>query len=171
MPSTKKVLIVQNLTEKIKQARGIVLADYSGLNVSQINKLREEIKKVNGEFEVIKNNLFLLALKSFSFKGSEELQLRGPTAILWLYSDELSPLKILTNFIKQTELPKIKFGFWNGEIIGSEKIKELANLPGVNELRTQLISSLKSPLWELTTTLKGNLTRLVLILKMKGGEN
>jgi len=169
MPNTKKIFTVQNLAEKLKQAKGVILTDYSGLNVSQINNLRKEIKKAGGEFEVVKNNLIRLAAQN-SQLVTTDWQLTGPTAALWIYNQDLSPLKILDNFIKQTELPKIKFGFWEGEVLEKEKISQLANLPGIDQLRAQLLASLQSPTFRLANALSWNLKKLILVLKAKGGE-
>jgi len=169
MPNTKKIFTVQNLAEKLKQAKGLILTDYSGLNVSQINNLRKEIKKAGGEFEVVKNNLIRLAAQN-SQLATNDWQLTGPTAALWIYNQDLSPLKILDNFIKQTELPKIKFGFWEGEVLEKEKISQLANLPGIDHLRAQLLASLQSPTFRLANALSWNLKKLILVLKAKGGE-
>jgi len=176
MPNTKKIFTVQNLAEKFKQAKGLILTDYTGLNVGQINKLRGEIKKAGGEFEVVKNNLLRLAIQN-SQAPNANLQLEGPTAALWLYEEDPSPLKILDNFIKNSELPKIKFGFWRGEQIGVERIKELASLPSISELQTRLVSLLQSPPLRLVRALNFNMTKLVLVLKSAseakkgGGEN
>jgi len=173
MPTTKKIFAVQNLAEKFKQAKGVILADYSGLNVSQMNELRREIKKAGGEFEVVKNSLFLLATKTDLPLVSLSGILRGPTVALWLYQEDFSPLKALDNFIKRSELPKIKFGFWQGEEISLERISQLANLPGLSELQTRLVSLLQSPSSRLVWALNSNLAKLVFILKAKagGGEN
>jgi len=164
MAKTKKIFTVQNLAEKFKQAKGVVLTDYSGLNVSQINDLRKEIKKAGGEFEVVKNTLICLAAESSKFQVPSS-KLTGPTAALWIYSEDFSPLKILDNFIRQSELPKIKFGFWEGEEIGRERIKELANLPGIDQLRGQLLAFLQSPTSRLTNALTWNLKKLISVLK------
>jgi len=169
MPNTKKIFTVQNLAEKFRQAKGLILTDYSGLKVNQINKLREEIKKAGGEFEVVKNNLLRLAAESS--QPSSNFQLKGPTAALWLYTQDFSPLRILDNFIKQTKLPKIKFGFWEREEINEKKITELANLPGIDQLRGQFLAFLQSPTFRLTNALSWNLKKLILVLKAKGGEN
>lgn len=164
MAKTKKIFTVQNLAEKFKQAKGVVLTDYSGLNVSQINDLRKEIKKAGGEFEVVKNTLICLAAESSKFQAPSS-KLTGPTAALWIYSEDFSPLKILDNFIRQNELPKIKFGFWEGEEIGKERISELANLPGIDQLRGQLLAFLQSPTSRLANALSWNLKKLTLVLK------
>jgi len=163
MPNTKKVFTVQNLAEKFKQAKGVIFADYSGLKVDQINKLRGEIKKTGGELEVVKNNLLRLAAKN-SQLATDNWQLTGPTAALWIYNEDFSPLKVLDNFIKQETLPKIKFGFWEGEEIGAERIIELANLPGIEQLRGQLLAFLTSPTLRLANALSWNLKKLILVL-------
>ncbi len=158
MVPQRKLLTVDNLIEKIKQAKALILSDYSGLNVAQISDLRREVKKAGGEFEVVKNTLLRLAAKDLP------LELAGPTAVLWLYQEDLSPLKALDNFIKKNELPKIKLGFWEGQEITLERVKELANLPGIEELRAKLVGMLQSPISGLHSVLNGNLRKLVLVL-------
>ena len=178
MKKSQKYFIVDNLKEKAKQAKALILTDYSGLKVDQINQLRAEIKKDGGEYEVIKNNLLKIATKETAL-SLEKQNLEGATAALWLYSDDTKPLKSLDNFIKKNERPKIKFGFWGKDLLDEAKFKELANLPGLEELRAKLAGLLKSPLFGLVYNLKGNLSKLVFILKArrftlseaKGGEN
>jgi len=109
MPKPDKIYTVQNLVEKLKQAKAVVLADYHGLNVSQLAKLRQEVKKAGGEFEVVKNTLLNRAAEETKIKIDPEV-LRGPTAVLWAYKDQIAPMKALMNFVKVNNLPKIKFG-------------------------------------------------------------
>lgn len=170
MKKSEKIFTVQNLAEKLKQAKALILADYSGLKVDQINSLRREIKKAGGEFEVVKNTLLRLALTNSQSEAINQF-LTGPTAALWLYTDNLGPLKTLNDFIKKNALPKIKFGFWDRELISMEKIIQLANLPGPDQLRAKFIGLLQSPLYRLANSLNWNLGKLVYVLKMKGGEN
>src|SRR4030042_5256326 len=170
MKKSQKFFTVDNLKEKLKADKALVLTDYSGLKVDQINQLRQEIKKSGGEFEVVKNTLLGKASTDSELK-IEKGKLEGNTAALWLYSDDLAPLKALAAFIKKNELPKLKFGFWDKGLIEAEKIQEVANLPSLIELKDKLVSFLKSPLSGLTYNLKGNLFKFVYLLKAKGGEN
>jgi len=170
MKKSQKYFTVDNLKEKLKQAKALVLTDYSGLKVEQINQLRSAIKKAGGEFEVVKNTLLSKASQDNELKIDKD-QLEGNTAALWLYSDDVAPLKAMEAFIKKNERPVVKFGFWDKSLIEVEKIKELANLPGLEELKGKLVNLLKSPFYTLTNNLKGNLNKLVFILKMRGGEN
>jgi large subunit ribosomal protein L10 len=175
MKKTQKIFTIDNLKEKVKQAKALILTDYSGLDVDKINELRFGIKKAGGEFEVIKNSLLHLASKEAQITIEKD-QLQGPTAALWIYEDDLAPLQELNKFMKANELPKIKFGFWDKELISIERIKELANLPGLEELKVKLVGILKAPIFGLTLNLKGNLNSLVYLLKarkekMEGGDN
>lgn len=170
MVPQRKIFTVQNLAEKLKQAKAFVLTDYRGLDVAQINELRREVKKSGGEFEVVKNTLLRLAAKTGLPRIRQLADLRGPTAALWLYSEDLTPLKALSNFIQKTELPKIKFGFWQGELISPERIKELMTLPSLTELQAKLINTLKSPSLGLVNALNGNIRKLIYVLEQESGR-
>ena len=173
MKKDQKVFMIDNLNAKVKQAQGVVLSDYSGLKVDQINELRREIKKAGGEFEVVKNNLFYLAGKDQWQIAKEDLQ--GATVALWVYENDPSILKILTNFIKKNDLPKIKLGFWDKEKILPERINQLASLPNLEKSRIRLVGFLKSPFYQLVGSLNGNLLKLAYLLQarkdqLRGGE-
>ncbi|HUV43164.1 MAG TPA: 50S ribosomal protein L10 [Patescibacteria group bacterium] len=169
MVKQDKVYTVQNLTEKLKQAKAVVLADYHGLKVSQMAELRRNIKKNGGEFEVIKNTLLGRAAEESQIKIEPDV-LQGPTVVLWAYEDQISPLKTLVDFTKANNLPKIKFGLLDQVIIPVEKIKQLASLPSKEELKAKFVGVLQSPLYGLNQALSWNLKKLVFILKAKGGE-
>lgn len=170
MVKQDKVYTVQNLEEKLKQAKAVVLADYHGLKVSQMAQLRQEIKKAGGEFEVVKNTLLHRAADESKIQIDPKV-LQGPTAVLWAYEDQIAPLKALMNFAKANDLPKIKFGLLDQVATPIERIKQLASLPSKEELKAKLVSTLQSPLYGLDNALNWNLRKLVLVLKMKGGES
>ena len=163
MVSQQKGFMVANLTEKIAQAKGLVLANYQGLGVEQLGGLRNELKESGAEFEVVKNTLISLAAKEKNFPLKLE-DIAGPTIALWIYEDNPKALKILFNFIKKNEIPKVKIGFWDKENIDQETLKELASLPGREELRAKVVGSLSAPLFGLTYSLKWNLNQLVYTL-------
>jgi large subunit ribosomal protein L10 len=170
MPTSKKIFTVQNLTEKLKEAKGLVLFNYQGLDVAQMTELRQEVKKAGGEFEVVKNTLFRLAAKNGKLEGlprdfAEGEILRGPTAALWIYEDNPAPLKAIYAFIKKNDLPEIKIGFWGENLLSSERVRELAELPGIETLRAQLIGTLQSPTYGLVNSLRWNIRRLIFSLQ------
>ena len=171
MPTQKKVFTVQNLSQKLKDAKTLVLADYRGLSVGQMTDLRGKVKQVGGEVEVVKNRLLKIAAKEAKVEIDDQI-LTGPTAVIWAWEDQIQPLKALDTFAKENDLPKAKFGLFEGKIISIEKIKELANLPSQDELRAKLVGALHSPTYGLVNSLNWNLKKLVYILKTKseGGD-
>jgi len=164
MVSQQKGFIVANLAEKIAQAKGLVLANYQGLNVEQLSGLRNKLKESGAEFEVVKNTLLSLAAKEKNFPLKLK-DITGPTIALWIYENDPKALKILFDFIKENEIPKIKIGFWNQEGIDQETLEELASLPGMEELRAKVVGSLNAPLFGLVYSLKWSLNQLVYTLK------
>lgn len=170
MPTQRKIFTVANLGEKFKQAKGLVLSDYSGLNVSQMNELRQLVLQAGGEFEVVKNTLLNLAAKNAKVTIAPEA-LQMPTAALWLYENQIKPLKAFFQFVDQNLSPKPKFGLVEGMAITVERLKELASLPTKKELQAKLTATLKSPLFGLNQVLNWNQQKLVFVLKsIKGGE-
>ncbi len=163
MPSQKNIDQVNKLQENMEKAKSMVLADYRGLNVAQINKLRNKIKESGGEFKVTKNTLLRLAFKRQEFR-TQNLELSGPTAILFSYEDEVAPIKTLYEFFKENDLPQIKFGFLEKESLEKDRVIELAQLPSREGLQAKLVGTLNRPVYGLVYVLKGNLQKLAGVL-------
>lgn len=164
----RKIDAVTMLSDKLTRAKAFFLADYRGLTHQQLEQLKKALKKVEGEFVVAKNTLLKVALeKSQNPKpNTEELtkELKNPTAAFFAYADEISAIKELANFIKGTQLPKIKLGFFNGKIASEDDFKKLASLPTREVLLATLVGRLKSPIYGLHYALNWNLQRLVTVL-------
>lgn len=167
MKKTEKIFTVDNLTEKLKTAKAVVLADYRGLTVLQMGELRNLVKKAGGELTVIKNTLLKRALENAKFPS---LTLEGPTAIVIAYEDEIAPLKAVFDFARSFGLPTFKSGIWEQRVLTREELEKLGSLPSKGELISKLISLFSSPTLRLVQVLLGNQQKLILILKTKGGE-
>jgi len=160
-----KEKIVNELIEKLKNTKGLILTDYQGMNVPQINKLRNELKEQQVEFRVIKNTLIQ--------KASEELKIEeiakdlvGCTAIAYSSEDGISPAKWLKEYSKKNKLElKIKSGFIDGKFFKPDKIMEIADLPSKDILISNAIAGIKSPINSLVFVLKGTLRGLVYTLE------
>src|SRR3972149_194615 len=106
---------VESLVEKFNKAKTVVLTDQSGLSVSLSSELKKKLRAVDAESLVAKNTLFKIASKRSGHSIPDEA-LEGPTAALFAYGDEISPIKELAAFAKTTEKPKIKVGFLGTEL-------------------------------------------------------
>lgn len=162
---------VSQLADKLGKAKAFFLTDYRGLTHQQVETLKKTLKKVEGEFLVAKNTLLRIAMKQLNpsissgqtMKQLEE-QLKNPTATFFSYGDEISAIKELANFIKTTQLPKIKIGFFAGNIASEADFQKLASLPTRSVLLATLVNRLKSPIYGLHFALNWNLERLVIVL-------
>jgi len=164
MVPQKKLDQVSSLTAKFARAKTVVFTDYTGLNVGQITELRAKVKHVGGELEVTKNTYLKRAGvdAKINLEGQE---LNQPTATLWAFEDEIAPLKVLADFVKINNLPKIKSGLFQGTFVDTAKIKQLASLPSMTELRGQLVGMLASPMSRLVRGLNWNIVKFVFTIK------
>lgn len=164
MPSAKNISELNKLKEKFEQAKTVVLSDYRGLKVNQIAALRQKVKDVGGEIKVAKNTLIKLTLKNLKYEVPDE-QLKGPTAVLFSFQDEVAPLKILYDFFKENDLPKIKAGFLEQKLITEDKVIDLAKIPNRQTLYGEVTGALRSPTFGLVYVLKANMSNLINVLK------
>jgi len=168
----KKEQTVAVLKEKLSRAKAVVLADQSGLSVTKLSELKKKLKGVDAELLVAKNTLLKIATNETGHSVADEI-LQGPTATLFAYGDEISPLKELTTFAKENEKPALKAGFLGTTLLSVERLNQLAKLPGKDVLRGKVVGSLYSPLYGIVGVLNGNLRNLVYALnaikEQKGG--
>ena len=169
MNKQDKVLEVQSLTAKIKNAKAIAFTDYSKVTVGQINQLRDKVKEAGGELQVVKNNLVFRALKENNYKV-EKSTFDGPNLAIFANSDEIAPLKILVTLGKTLNALALKIGFMNGRVLSAEELNRLALLPSQKELQTKLVGMLASPPTRLVRSLNWNLQKLVLVLEAVKGK-
>lgn len=143
---------VNELAEHIKGAKLILLVDYRGTTVADDTKLRKDIREVNGEISVMKNNIIKRALEANNESGLDNV-LEGPTAIVSSKEDYLQPLKAIYKFTKEHENYKIKGGMIDGEVKSVEELMTLAQLPSREELLAKLAGSLLGTISKLAVAL------------------
>ena len=132
---------VNALAEKMKDAKLVLLTDYRGINVEDVTSLRNELRNVNAEYKVIKNNITKRALAECGITGLDEV-LEGPTAVIMTNEDYLEPTKAIYKFSKDNDFYKIKGGVVEGKVLTAEEIITLAKLPSRQDLLSMLAGSL-----------------------------
>ena len=143
---------VDELANEIKEAKVVLLADYRGINVADVTSLRAELRKVNAEYKVIKNNIIKRALDANGESALDEA-LEGPVALVSGNEDYLEASKVIYNFTKDHDFYKIKGGVIEGKVMTAEEIITLAKLPSRQELLAKLAGALL-----------GNITKLAVAL-------
>jgi len=167
MPSAKvlekKKKDVEALSQKISNAKGLVIADYRGITVEQDTELRSAMRKAGVEYKVVKNTLIKFAAKE---NGLEDLNsfLEGPTSMAISDTDPVAPAKVMSEFADKFESFEIKAGVLEGKIIDIDAIKALAKLPSREELIAKVLGGFNAPISGFVNVLNANIRGLVVAL-------
>ena len=139
MHRSEKERLVEELTERLRSTETLIVADYRGLTVSEIDELRGKLIEQGARFTVVKNTLTKRAAEAAGVESLVTL-LDGPTAIAFLETDgdPVAVAKALDDAGK-TEVLVVRGGFLEGEEIGADDVKRLAKLPPADVLRAQLV--------------------------------
>jgi large subunit ribosomal protein L10 len=142
----EKQAFVDELTGKLRDAQLVVLADYNGLNVETMNRLRRQLDDGDKvELRVVKNTLCSRAVAGSPLEALNPF-LNGPTAVVLGLRDPVGPAKVISTFVKENEKLKVKAGFFGGRLITFDEVKALASLPSREVLLGQLLGTLQAPL-------------------------
>jgi large subunit ribosomal protein L10 len=160
----EKVELVNAMEAKLKDAKGVCLADFTGMTVERMSDLRVRCRKAGVEFKVIKNTLTRRALAE-DLRAPMDPYLVGPTAVALSLTDEVAPAKVLADFAREFQSPRIKAGLVAGRVYNEAAIKELATLPGKEVLLGKLLGGLKQPIQKLHTALSSPVRSLATVLK------
>lgn len=159
----KKQQEVNELVEKLKKSKTILLADYRGITVEQVTKLRNDLRAAKVEYRVIKNNLIRLAAKECDLSDLDPY-LAGPTALLLSYEDYTAPAKIILNTAKEVKTLNVKGGWVDGTIIDANGVKDLAEIPSKEVLIARVLGGLNSPIAGFVNVLNGPIRGLCVAL-------
>jgi large subunit ribosomal protein L10 len=176
MNKAEKESAVQVLSERLRKAKAVILAEYRGLKVSEITEIRREVKKNAGDFKVVKNRL---AKRAFAGVGMSSLEghMKGPLAIVTAEQDPVVLSKVLSKHAESYAALKLKFAFFDGKVIDAKGIEALAKLPSKEELYAKLLGTLMAPAQGLVRVLSGVPQKLAIALKaiadkkQQGGSN
>jgi large subunit ribosomal protein L10 len=142
-----KERVVAQLTEQLRTSETLLVADYRGLTMPQIDELRGKLIEHGARFAVVKNTLTRRAAEA---AGNEPLLalLEGPTAIAFIESggDPLAVAKALVDAARDTKVLEVRGGVFEGRPIEAGEIESLAKLPPVDVLRGQVLGAITAPL-------------------------
>ena len=146
----KKQEIINEISEKTKEANSVVLFEYQGLTAMETNALRRMLRESDSEFKIYKNTLVKRAFASLDINLDEHLE--GPKAIAF-GKDAVAPIKALSDFAKKNPALVLKVGIVEGEIADEAKLKELSAIPSREGLLTMLASGLMGTVKDLSICL------------------
>ncbi len=147
MKKEDKERVVAELTERLRTTETLLVADYRGLTMPEIDELRTRLLEAGARFTVVKNTLTRRAAEA---AGRQEVLalIDGPTAIAFLDAegDPAAVAKVLNDTAKANDVLVIRGGLLEGTVVGDAEIKRLATLPPADVLRAQLVGAVVAPL-------------------------
>jgi large subunit ribosomal protein L10 len=148
----QKETMLSQYVEWVSKSQAVVLVEYSGLKMSNLDVIRSKVREAGGEFHIVKNTLAKLALEKAGFKVPEDYAEKS-TAIGFAFSDPAGFAKALTEATKGLEAVKIKGGFMGAVTLKPADVKALASLPPLPVMRAQLLGILQAPAGKLVRIL------------------
>ena len=175
MKKEQKEQVVEELTARLKAADTLLVADYRGLTMPQIDELRTRLLASGARFTVVKNTLTRRAAEA---AGAEALLalLDGPSAIAFLEADGdmVAAAKALADAARETQVLEIRGGIMQGRAVSAAEVASLATLPPEDVLRGQVLGAIVAPLTTLAGLLDAPLRNLVGLIDARieqlGGE-
>ena len=166
MPHPEKIKKVEEISDSLRQAKGVFLTDFTGLSVEEITQLRREFRKADVSYIVVKNTL---AKRSCKEVGLDDMipYLTGPTGLALANDDPVAPVRVITDFLKQhknKENPEIKGAVVEGQMLTAKEAEAMKNIPPRNVLIAQVVGSIAAPLTGLVGGLQGVIRNLVYTL-------
>jgi len=162
MKREQKEQVVEELTARLKAAETLLVADYRGLTMPQIDELRTKLLASGARFTVVKNTLTRRAAEA---AGTDALLtlLDGPSAIAFLEADGdmVAAAKALADSARETHVLEVRGGIMQGRTVTAEEVASLATLPPVEVLRGQVLGAIVAPLTTLAGTLNAPLQNFV----------
>jgi large subunit ribosomal protein L10 len=141
-----KERVVAELVERLRASDTLIVADYRGLTMSEIDGVRTELLKHGARFSVVKNTLTKRAAEEAGVPSLVEL-LEGPTAIAFvLEGDMVAVAKSLNDTARQTKVLSLKGGIVQGQPVSGEQVQKLAALPPTDVLQSQVLGVVVGPL-------------------------
>jgi len=162
----RKQELIDSYVEMLSQSQGVIVTNYRGLTVSQVETVRNTLRELNSPYHVIKNTLFKVALEQAGMPVPEEM-LIGPAAASFCYDELPATAKALTALTKNMDALKIKGGLMSNSVMDVADIKALALLPPREVLLAQVVGGFQAPISGLATALSGILRSLVYVVQAR----
>lgn len=169
MLRSEKETLQKELNDKFSRAKAIVIAEFRKLDVETVNKLRRKLRDGKVEWKVLKNTIARRAAKGTTAELVSD-DFVGPVAAALSYDDVIAPAKILSEFIKDLEKIKVRSAVIEGRKTDKAGVQALAKLPGLKELRAQILGVINLPATKLARTIKEPSAALARVLQAKADK-
>ncbi|MFZ5809266.1 MAG: 50S ribosomal protein L10 [Chloroflexota bacterium] len=160
----RKNEVVEMVKDWAGRSQAMFVVEYTGLNMKQIDDLRQKARQSGGEFHIVKNTLGKLAFETAGLAVKEEF-FTGSTAIAFAFQDPPTLAKVINDFARTNTALKVKGGYLEREAISAASVQSLADLPPLPVMRAQLLGTILAPAGKLVRTLAEPARQMAAVLK------
>ncbi len=146
-----KAAVVAEVSAELAKAQAVVVAEYRGLEVGAITRLRKQAREQGVYLRVLKNTLARRAVAGTPFEGLSD-QLVGPL-LYGFSSDPVLGAKVLNDFAKGNDKLQLKAGAMPNVVLDGNEVKQLASMPSRDELLAKLLGTMQAPIAQFVRTL------------------
>jgi len=160
----EKQFLTKEYVERLGESPFAIVVEYQGLTVDEFTDLRKKLIASEAELHVVKNAMFRLAAKEVGLPDMTGL-LNGQLAVVTGQKDVSGAAKVIKTFAKKTDKPKFRFGFMDNEQLDADQLQQLASLPPLDVLRSQLLGVLNAPAEKLVRLVNTPASQLAQVVK------
>jgi len=150
--------------EWLKKSQAVILVEYTGAKMKDLDGIRARIREAGGEFHVMKNTLARRAFADSGISLPKDFLVKS-TAVSFAFTDPASTAKALTEATKGKDFVKVKGGFMSGQTLNAAQVKALSDMPPLPVMRAQLLGVLQAPAGKLVRTIAEPARGLAAVIK------
>jgi large subunit ribosomal protein L10 len=169
VPTTAKAKTIEELTEKLSAANLVILTDYRGLSVTDLQGLRSTLRPVDGEFRIAKNTLTRIAATEAGIEGIDPA-LEGPLALGIANGDIVGFAKAISDFARTSRILTIKGGVLERKFITPGQVEDISTLPAPEVLQAKVLGLLQAPMRNLVSVLSGPSRSMAYVLNARAEQ-
>lgn len=166
----RKEEIVEQYVDWFDRSRAMILTEYIGLTVKDMDSLRAKTREVGGEFHIVKNTLTKVAIDRTGMSIPDGV-LETTTAVFFAFQDAPALAKVVSEYSRESDFLKVKGGYLDKNFVDETTIKALADLPPLPVLRGQLLGLLMAPANKLVRTLVEPARQIAAVLHAYGEKD
>jgi large subunit ribosomal protein L10 len=160
----RKDELVKQYIEWADSSLAMIVTEYRGLNMKQIDDLRAKVRDAGGQFHIVKNTLGKVAFEQIGLETPDRF-LTGSTAVLFAYENAPDAAKVINEIARTSDFIKVKGGYLAKRAISAEDVKALAELPPLPVMRARLLGTFLAPASQLVRTLAEPARQVAAVIK------
>jgi large subunit ribosomal protein L10 len=169
MPTPQKAQTINELSDQLSRALLVIVTDYRGLKVGDLQTFRGSLRPVGAEIHIAKNTLARIAAGKAGVTGLDPL-LEGPSALVFAFEDPVQTAKAVSDFVRSSRILTVKGGVMGDRVVTARDVEAIATLPSREELQARLLGMLVSPMSRTLGVLSGPSRSMVYLLNARSEQ-